>query len=342
MAKIFFDEDGDLALFDGKTLAVLGYGNQGRSQAMNLRDGGFNVIVGNRDDEYAAQAKEDGFEVLSLRQAAEQGDILQILVADEVQPQVFTAEIEPVVQAGNTLVFSSGFNIYYGFIQPPKDVDVVMVAPEMIGLGVRENFLDETGFPCLIGLEQDATGQALDIAVALAKAIGSTKMGAIMSSFEEETFVDLMYEHSGVLYHIRRIISVLIDAGVSPEAAIIGFYASGEEARLAQAYANIGLWHQLPLHSRTSQYGQEVTSRLSPEEEAAETNQMKKALENIRTGSFAKEWMLEQQAGFPTWRRIRRENLKHPVIQAERELYRRLQRISPNEVDENPMDVGIE
>jgi ketol-acid reductoisomerase len=309
---------------------------------MNLRDGGFDVIVGNRDDEYAAQAVEDGFEVLTLREAAEQGDILQILIADEVQPQVYTTEIEPAVQTGNTLVFSSGFNIYYGFIQPPKDVDVIMVAPEMIGLGVRENFLDESGFPCLIGVDHVATGQALDVAVALAKAIGSTKMGAIMSSFEEETFVDLMYEHSGLLYHIRRIISVLIDAGVSPEVAIIGFYASGEEARLAQAYANVGLWHQLPLHSRTSQYGQEVTSRLSSEEEAADIDHMKKTLENIRNGTFAKEWMLEQQAGFPTWRRIRRENLKHPVIQAERDLYRRLKRISPDEADDNPMDVGIE
>jgi ketol-acid reductoisomerase len=341
MTKIFFDEDGQLELFEGKVLAVLGYGNQGRSQALNLRDGGFNVIVGNREDEYAAQALADGFEVLTLTEAAKQGDVLQILVADEVQPDVYANQITPGIQSGNTLVFSSGFNIYYGFIKPQKDVDVIMVAPEMIGLGVRENFLDESGFPCLIGVEQDATGQALAIAVALAKAIGSTKMGAVMSSFEEETFIDLMYEHSGILYHIRRIISVLIEAGVSPEAAIIGFYASGEEARLAQAYANIGLWHQLPLHSRTSQYGQEITSKLSPEEEESDLDGMRKTLENIRNGTFAKDWMLEQQAGFPTWRRARRENLNHPVIRAERDLFRRLGRLSEYK-DDDPMDVGIE
>lgn len=327
MTKIFFDEDADLEILRGKTIALLGYGNQGRAQALNFRDCSLNLVVGNREDEYREQAVKDGFEPVSIREAAEQGDVLLMLTSDEVQPEVYQRDIAPGIQPGNALVFASGFNIYYGFIKPPTDVDVAMVAPEMIGLGVRENFLNGKGFPTLIGVEQDATGKALDIALAVAKASGSTKMGAVMSSFEEETLIDLMYEHSGILYHIRRVISVLIEAGVSPEAAIIGFYASGEEARLAKAYAEIGLWHQLPLHSTTSQYGQEVTSILPQEEEQVELKRLQRIVRNIKNGKFAKDWMLEQQTGFPTWHRIHQQNMNHPVIRAERDLYLRLGRI---------------
>jgi ketol-acid reductoisomerase len=311
----------------GKTIATIGYGNQGRSQALNFRDLGLNLVVGNQNDAYHERAVADGFEPVSLREAAEKGDILLLLTPDEVQPEVYEREIAPVLQAGKALVFASGFNIYYGFIKPPPTVDVVMVAPEMIGVGVRENFLNGSGYATLIGVDQDATGQALNIALAVAKASGSTKLGAIMSSFEEETLIDLMYEHSGILYHIRRVISVLIEAGVSPEAAIVGFYASGEEARLAQAYADIGLWHQLPLHSTTSQYGQEVTSEMRPEEEAMETERLQRIVRNIMDGTFAKAWKLEQQAGFPTWHRKHQQNMNHPVIKAERELYKRLGRL---------------
>lgn len=214
-----------------------------------------------------------------------------------------------------------------------------MVAPEMIGSSVRAKFKDGTGFPCLLGVEQDESGKALDVAIALAKGIGATKMGALLSSFEEETLVDLMYEHCGFLYQTRRLISVLMEAGVSPEAAIIGMYASGEEAKLAQSYADVGLWHQLPSHSRTSQYGQEVTSQMSPKDEQAELNRLQKLVSNIRDGSFAKQWRLEQQEGFSTWKRTRCENLQHPVIRAERELFQRLGRLSKEATDYDPNEV---
>ncbi|MFZ0548369.1 MAG: ketol-acid reductoisomerase, partial [Candidatus Promineifilaceae bacterium] len=309
MTDIYFDDDVDLGVLKGKTIATLGYGNQGRSQALNFRDLGLNLVVGNREDSYRDQAIADGFEPVSLPEAAERGDVLLMLAPDEVQPEIYERDIAPTLTAGKALVFASGFNIYYGFIRPPETVDVVMVAPEMIGVGVRENFLNGKGYATLVGVEQDATGQAQEIALAIAKASGSTKLGAIMSSFEEETLIDLMYEHSGVLYHIRRVISVLIEAGVSPEAAIIGFYASGEEARLAQAYADIGLWHQLPLHSSTSQYGQEVTSEMLPEEEAVEIGRLQRIVQNIKDGTFAKAWKLEQQTGFPTWHRKHQQNM---------------------------------
>lgn len=333
MTDIFFDKDADLTILQDKTVALLGYGNQGRSQALNFRDLGLKMVVGNRQDAYRQQAVDDGFDPLPLAEAAAQGDVLLMLVPDEVQPEVYERDLVPSLRSGKVLVFASGFNVYYGFIQPPSDVDVVMVAPEMIGLGVRENFLNGKGYPTLIGVEQDASGEAMAIALAIAKASGSTKMGAIMSSFEEETLIDLMYEHSGVLYHIRRVIGVLIEAGVSPEAAIIGFYASGEEARLAQAYADIGLWHQLPLHSTTSQYGQEVTSQMREDEEEMELSRLRRIVENIKNGSFAKAWILEQQAGFPTWHRLRQQNMNHPVIRAERDLFRRLGRLPAQEED---------
>lgn len=336
MTDIFFDKDADLTILQDKTVALLGYGNQGRSQALNFRDLGLKMVVGNREDAYRQQAVDDGFDPLPLPEAAAQGDVLLLLVPDEVQPEVYERDIVPSLKPGKVLVFASGFNVYYGFIKAPSDVDVVMVAPEMIGVGVRENFLNGKGYPTLIGVEQDASGQALAIALAIARASGSTKMGAIMSSFEEETLIDLMYEHSGVLYHIRRVIGVLIEAGVSPEAAIIGFYASGEEARLAQAYADVGLWHQLPLHSTTSQYGQEVTAQMRQDEEEMELARLRRIVRNIKNGGFAKAWILEQQAGFPTWHRLRQQNMNHPVIRAERELFRRLGRLpAPGENHEN-------
>jgi ketol-acid reductoisomerase len=334
MTEIYFDADVDMTILQDKTVALLGYGNQGRSQALNFRDVGLNIVIGNREDEYRQQALADGFAPVSLPEAAARGDVLLLLTPDEVQPEVYERDVVPSLRPGKALVFASGFNVYYGFIRPPADVDVVMVAPEMIGLGVREHFLDGKGYPSLIGVEQDATGQALAVALAIAKASGSTKMGAIHSSFEEETLIDLMYEHSGVLYHIRRVISTLIAAGVSPEAAIIGFYASGEEARLAQAYADIGLWHQLPLHSTTSQYGQEVTSQMQPEEEEMERQRLQRIVRNIKNGTFAKAWILEQQAGFPTWHRVHEQNMNHPVIQAERDLFRRLGRLPAAEADD--------
>jgi ketol-acid reductoisomerase len=334
MTDIYFDDDVDLEILQDRTIALLGYGNQGRSQALNFRDLGLKMVVGNREDAYRQQAIDDGFDPIPLPEAAAQGDVLLLLIPDEAQPEVYERDIVPALKPGKVLVFASGFNVYYGFIQPPSDVDVVMVAPEMIGVGVRENFLNGKGYPTLIGVEQDASGEALTIALAIAKASGSTKMGAIMSSFEEETLIDLMYEHSGVLYHIRRVISVLIEAGVSPEAAIIGFYASGEEARLAQAYADIGLWHQLPLHSTTSQYGQEVTAQMRENEEEMELARLRRTIRNIKNGSFAKAWMLEQQAGFPTWHRLRQQNMNHPVIRAERDLFRRLGRIPAQETDD--------
>jgi ketol-acid reductoisomerase len=338
MAEMFFDDDADIKHLDGMTICILGYGNQGRSQALNLRDSGLNVIIGSQRDRSHEQATTDGFEVLSPAEAAAKAQIIFLLLPDEVMPQLYRDQIAPGLEAGNMLVFASGYNIAFSFIEARADVDVVMIAPRMIGHGVRDTYLSGEGFPSLIAVEQDGSGNALARTLALAKGLGSTKMGAIMSSFMEETIVDLFAEQVGGLYAIRRYCEVLVEAGCSPEAAMLEFYASGEIINTARAYRDVGLWEQMEFHSTTSQYGQEVTARLSREDEQAEKQRLHRVIDHIRDGEFAREWMLEQQAGFPVFKRIRKENMNHPIRHAERKLYKILGRIrddkATNETEE--------
>jgi ketol-acid reductoisomerase len=207
-----------------------------------------------------------------------------------------------------------------------------MVAPRMIGSGVRETFLSGVGFPSLIAVEQAATDHALDRTLALCKGIGSTKMGVIVSSFMEEATVDLFAEQVGYLYAVRRYCEVLVEAGCSPEVAMLEFYASGEGVVTAEAYRDIGLWDQITLHSRTSQYGQEVTAKLSDDAEAAERERLMGIIDHIQSGEFAAEWSTEQQAGFPEFDRVRAANMAHEMRAAERNLYRILGREVDSEV----------
>jgi ketol-acid reductoisomerase len=327
MPKIYFDDEADLAYVQDKTIAILGYGNQGRSQALNLRDSGLRVIIGSREDSSAGQARADNFDIYGWAEAAQKADIIFLLVPDEAMPELYKTYVEPGLASQNMLVFASGYNITFGFIQAPADVDVVMLAPRMIGHGVRNTYLEGRGFPSLIAVEQDGSGEALARTLALAKGIGSTRMGAIMSSFEEETVVDLFAEHLAPLYAYRRYFEALTAAGYDPWVIMLEFYASGEGIETQRAYMEQGLWGQIAAHSRTSQYGQEVTGRLSPEEEEADQKRMQAMIEHIRSGEFAREWTLEQQAGEPVFRRIRRQNLNHPMVKAERELYKALGRI---------------
>jgi ketol-acid reductoisomerase len=224
------------------------------------------------------------------------------------------------------LVFASGYNIFFEFLIPPDFVDVALLAPRMIGQGVRDHYLNGEGFPSLVAVDQDASGKALERVLALAKGIGSTRMGAILSSFEEETVIDLFSEHLGGLYAIRRSFEVLSEAGYNPEAILLELYASGEEIAIAKAARDQGLWGQITLHSRTSQYGQEVTARLTPEAEERAKDRLRGIIDHIRSGAFAKDWQAEQDNGYATLNQVRAQNLKHPMIQAEEALYRILKR----------------
>jgi len=326
MAQWFFDEQADMKYLDGRTIGIFGYGNQGRAQALNMRDSGLSVIVGSRQDPSFEQAIRDGFAAYPWREAAAKSDILFLLLPDEAMPAIFEEDIVDQLHPGNVLVFASGYNIHFGYLRPPSTVDVVLVAPRMIGAGVRDTYLSGEGFPSLVAVHQDASGEALARTLALSKAIGSTRMGAILSSFEEETIVDLFSEQIGGLYAIRRYYTALVEAGCSPEAVLLELYASGEGIATARAYRDLGLWEQITLHSRTSQFGQEVTSRLTPEEERVEQERLRRVIDHIRSGAFAKEWEAEQKNEFAEFDRIRQENLAHPMVKAERELYRILGR----------------
>ncbi len=324
MASIYFDDDGDLALLEGKTVSILGYGNQGRSQALNMRDCGIKVVVGNVRDASYDTALADGFETFDIAGAVQRADYHFLLIPDEVMPAVFDRDIRPNLKPGGAVVVSSGYNVTYGFLKVPSDVDVLMIAPRTIGTGVRKTFLEGTGFPSLVGVHQDATGNAKAVMLALAKSMGTLKTGSIASSCDEETLCDLFNEHSGGLYALRRTYEMLVEAGVSPEAAMLEFWVSGESADVAQVIQSHGLFGQIKFHSVTSQYGQQVTGRLSEEEEAAERKRLRSLIARIKDGSFAKDWTLEQQAGYPMLRRVYQQNMNHPMTAIEKQLLKTL------------------
>jgi ketol-acid reductoisomerase len=324
-AKFYFDDDADLSLIQGSTIAVLGYGNQGRSQALNLRDSGLQVVVGAPRDRSARQAAEDGLDVTGVPEAVAQADVVMLLVPDEILPRIWESDIEPHLKEGVVLSFASGFNITFEEVAPPAHADVVLVAPRMIGKGVRDTYVRGDGFPSLVAVAQDASGKAFDYALALAKGIGSTRAGAIHSSFEEETTLDLYMEQIGQIYSTRASFEVLTEAGYTPEAVLLELYASGETAEIAHAARDIGLFHQLKLHSRTSQYGQQVTSQRFQDAEARK-DQLRAVVNHIESGAFAKEWDEEKANGLSRLKEKTDENLQHPMQQAENRLYRILKR----------------
>ncbi|MHB8613309.1 MAG: NAD(P)-binding domain-containing protein [Candidatus Dormibacteraceae bacterium] len=324
MAKIYFENEGDLSLLQNKVVAVLGYGNQGQAWAHNLRDSQVDVVIGNIRDASFAQAVKDGFDTSTIGEAAGKADIHLLLVPDEVMPSIFKQEIEPVLKVGQMVVVASGYNITYGFLNSPDSVDLVMIAPRMIGTGVRGGYLAGRGFPSLIAVHHNATGRAEELMLALCNAVGTLKQGAVQSTCDEETLCDLFNEHFGYVYSLRRAYDILVEAGASPEAAMLEFWASGEEMELARVHMTHGIFHQLRLHSQTSHYGQEVTARLSDEEEEAERRRLRRIIARIKDGTFAKEWSLEQLAGYPVWKRVKAENMSHPLIAEEEKLLKAL------------------
>lgn len=318
MARLYYDADADPQVLEGRTVAILGYGNQGRAQALNLRDSGVAVIVGNIRDAHFARAEVDGFRACSIAEATEAADVLFLLLPDEVQREVYHRELASRLRAGHTLNFAHGYNIRFGHIRPPADVDVVMVAPRMIGVGVRERFLEGTGAPAFVAVAQDATGRAWPTTLALARAIGGTRAGALETTFAEETELDLFSEQAVWPTIFRLLISsyeVLTARGYQPEAVLMELYASGEPARVFQKMAEVGLFRQMRLHSQTSQYGTLTRStRMLPDDFAA---RLAEAVETIRGGDFAAEWERERAAGYPRFEQLRAEVLRHPLNEVE-------------------------
>ena len=294
---IYFDEDANLEVLN-EPIAIIGYGNQGRAQALNLKESGLEVIVGNIRDEYWDLAEADGFQVFEIRNAAERANVILLLIPDERQPAIFEEQIKPALTEGKVLCFASGYNITFETITVSEEIDTVMVAPRMIGKGVRESYEKGKGFYSFIGVHNDASGHAKEIALAIAKGIGSTKPGgAVLDvTFRQEAELDLFNEQCfGPAFGqvLTCAVDVAIEAGYPPEVVLLELYMSGEFAYTAEMIAKMGTLKQLELHSPTSQYGSMSRGIRYASPELREA--MQTSLREIQDGTFAKEFAEEYE-----------------------------------------------
>jgi len=325
--KLLKDADASLEPLAGRTVAVIGYGNQGRAQGLNLRDSGMCVIVGNRADEYRQAAVADGFEPMDIATAAKQGDVLLILTTDESQPHIWDEQILPGIEPGNTLVWASGYNIGYGLLEPPTETDVVMVAPRMTGNMVRELFEHGKGAVAQFAVHQDTTGQAKEMALALCQGMGLTRGGVIESTFREEAELDLFAEQvvwAGLTAWFLECFDIGIENGFSPELMVLELYASGEAAEIMKLMSTNGFFRQMTNHSTTSQYG---TLSRGPRLINEELRQKARALfrEDIRQGNFAREWSAEQAEGSKLLDQLHKQALQHPMSRCEQSVIEAVQ-----------------
>ncbi len=312
--KAYYDQDADLKYLDGKTVAVIGYGSQGHAQALNLKESGVKVLVADvPDSENWKRAAADGFEPLRAAEAAELSDIIQLLIPDELQAGVYRQDIAPHMKSGKALMFSHGFNIHFGQINPPQDVDVFMIAPKSPGHLVRRMYEQGAGVPSLVAIHQDHTGNALNTALAYAKGIGSTRAGVIETTFEEETETDLFGEQvvlcGGVTELVRAGFDTLVEAGYQPE---IAYFECMHELKLIVDLMYEGgiSWMRNSI-SYTAEYGDITRGKRIITDETRE--EMKYILEEIQDGSFAKEWLLENQVGRPVFNAIQKKEANHLI-----------------------------
>jgi ketol-acid reductoisomerase len=306
MTKIFREADANPDLLADRTIAVIGYGNQGRAQALNLRDSGQRVLVGNIDDDYRATARADGFEVRSIAQSVAEADVVLLLVPDEIMPNVFRTHIAPHVRRGSMIAFASGFNVAFEHITCPADVDVVLLAPRMIGAGVRRLYQQGAGFYSFVAVHQDATGKAQDLLLALCHAVGTLKKGAVQVTFRMEAELDLFNEQGfGPAFGkvLLSAIETLCEAGYPQEVVLLEMYLSGELAFIFEKFTRQGLVQQLDDHSATSQYG--ALSRGVKYWPLDVKGPMRSILSHIQNGGFAREWIWEQRLGKPRLRLLR-------------------------------------
>lgn len=319
--KVYYDKDANLDILKDKVVAIIGYGSQGHAHAQNLRDSGVNVVVGQRPGGANYDlAKEHGFEPLSVAEAAKRADLVMLLLPDQHQAKVYREDVLPNLGAGKSLIFAHGFNIHFGQIEPPADVDVFMVAPKGPGHLVRRTFTEGGGVPCLIAIHQDASGHARDKALAYAKGLGGARSGVLETTFAEETETDLFGEQvvlcGGLSELIKAGFETLVEAGYKPEIAY--FECLHEIKLIVDLIYEGGLDYMRYSISDTAEYGDYVTGRRIITEETR--MEMRKVLSEIQEGVFARNFILENQAGNPYFKATRRIQSAHPIEKIGKEL----------------------
>ncbi|MEC1177326.1 ketol-acid reductoisomerase [Metasolibacillus meyeri] len=320
MSKMYYEQNINDAVLKGKKIAIIGYGSQGHAHALNLKESGFDVVVGVRPGKSFDQAKEDGVAVMSVAEAAEAADIIQILLPDERQKAVYEAEIAPHLTAGKALMFAHGFNIHFGQITPPEDVDVFLVAPKGPGHLVRRQYTEGAGVPGLFAIHQDATGQAKDLALAYGKGIGSARGGLLETTFAEETVTDLFGEQAvlcgGATALVQAGFETLVEAGYQPELAY--FETLHELKLIVDLMFEGGMETMRYSVSDTAEWGDYVTGpRIITDDVKAN---MKAVLTDIQDGTFAKDWIKENETGRPRYTKYKEDGANHQIEEVGRKL----------------------
>ncbi|MFO1065561.1 MAG: ketol-acid reductoisomerase [Pirellulales bacterium] len=332
-AKIYYDNDADLSHLKDKTIAILGYGSQGHAQAQNLRDSGCNVIIGQRPGGANYDlAKSHKFEPMSVEDAVKKADVVNILLPDEVQGDIYRNSIRPNLKPGAILMCSHGFNIHFGQVEPPKGVDTLLVAPKGPGHLVRSEYVKGGGVPCLIALGDGASDKTRQIGLAYAKGIGGTRGGVIETTFAEETETDLFGEQvvlcGGVSELVKAAFDTLVEAGYQPEMAY--FECMHELKLIVDLFYQGGLNYMRYSVSNTAEFGDYTRG---PRIITAETRKvMKEILNEIQTGKFARDWILENRAGAPHFKATRRRERSHQIEQVGRRLRKLMSWIDSKEV----------
>jgi len=321
MAKIYYDSDADLSLLDGKVIGIVGYGSQGHAHAQNLRDSGCQVVVAEAEGSQGWQeAKKAGFKVVSALEMAKEADIIVMLAPDQLQREIYYQSIEKGLTKGNILMFAHGFNIHYGQITPPPDVDVTMIAPKCPGHMLRQLYIEKKGPPAIVAVHQDVSGKALDVALAYAKGIGCSRAGVIETTFAEETETDLFGEQTvlcgGVTSLIKAGFETLVEAGYQPEIAY--FEVLHELKLIVDLIYQGGLSYMRYSISDTAEYGDYTRGPRIIDDMVKD--EMAQILAEIQDGTFAKEWILENQAGRPVYNSLKRMDNEHLIEEVGAEL----------------------